>query len=353
SPWTSTSSDHPPPKDAGGPPVADDGTYCAVAQAGETEMVAEESYAVNFTHTLTAPAGGALVDACCVSGPSGGLCVVAAGKWAPVISVSSVPDAAGLLCVTLGQLEIREVRVLSCSSLAEVLLCQGVVQAVVGVARSRVVCSSHSTAISTLQLFMLSEDGSGPAPAQPLTSPGRRIGALAAGALFVLLQHQYLGSIAPEEAHQSYHQGDQQGGHNDHKNNNNNNDVVSVETEREKQKTTTTTLFSIVAINPLNGKSVVAYRLHQPEAWSGRLCEADVLGSRLVALSQTGGVCVWDLDDPRGPRVWPWAPEVDGGWQVARWGQSDVLVTGHQNGDLSLYCYHDHHHHHHDQTAVT
>ena len=49
-------------------------------------------------------------------------------------------------------------RVLSCSSLVEALLCQGVVQAVVGVARSRVVSSSHSAAISTLQIFMLSED---------------------------------------------------------------------------------------------------------------------------------------------------------------------------------------------------
>lgn len=28
----------------------------------------------------------------------------------PVISVFHVPDAAGLICVTLGQLEIREVR---------------------------------------------------------------------------------------------------------------------------------------------------------------------------------------------------------------------------------------------------
>ncbi|KAG7259842.1 hypothetical protein CRUP_029068, partial [Coryphaenoides rupestris] len=45
--------------------------------------------------------------------------------------------------------------------------------------------------------------------------------------------------------------------------------MVSVETEREKQKTTTTTLFSIVAINTLNGKSVMAYGLHQPDAWSG------------------------------------------------------------------------------------
>ncbi|CAL8330733.1 unnamed protein product [Merluccius merluccius] len=386
---TSTSSD--PPKDVGGqcqgdgPSVTDAGVPVdsqpplaagasnrsegAVEQAGENEAVADEC-AVSFTHTLTAPAGGGLVDACCVLGPSGGLCVVAAGKWAvcvwdqtstsgwglihtwtfnePVISVFSVPDAAGLLCVSLGQLEIREVRVLSCSSLAEALLCQGVVQAVVGVAGCRVVCSSHSAAISTLQLFVLSEDISAPTP-QPLASPGMHVGALAtvdgladallgsaegghlflwnlstgqllqrilldeglthtaclrgysySGVLIVLLQHQYLGSIAREEK---------------------------------------TTLFSLVAVNALSGKSVIADRLHQPEAWSGRLCEADVLGSRLVGLSQSGSVYVWDLGGPGGPRA-VWAPEADG-WHVARWGGSDVLVTGHPNGDLTLYRYND------------
>ncbi|KAJ3614308.1 hypothetical protein NHX12_017882 [Muraenolepis orangiensis] len=116
------------------------------------------------------------------------------------------------------------------------------------------------------------------------------------GVLFVLLQHQYLGSITREG---SYHQGDQ--GH-----------LVSMEKEKEK-----TTLFSLVAINAVSGKSTVADRLRQPEAWRGRLCEADVLGSRLVGLSQSGSVYVWDLGGPGGPRV-VWTAEADG-WHVARW----------------------------------
>ncbi|XP_059903760.1 partner and localizer of BRCA2 [Gadus macrocephalus] len=379
------------PVDARPPPAAGASSRSHGAQeaTGETKVVAEEG-PISFTHTLTAPAGGGLVDACCVSGPSGGLCVAAAGKWAvcvwdqtsssgwglvhtwtfnkPVISVFSVPDSVGLLCVTLGQLEIQEVRVLSCSSRVEALLCQGVVQTVVGVARSRVVCSSHSPAISTLQIFVLSEDISAPNP-QPLASPGMHVGALAtvdglkdcllgsaegghlfiwnlstgqllqriqldkelthtaclrgysyAGILFVLLQHQYLGSIVREEV-QSYHREDE-------------GDRVSMEKEKPK-----TTLFTLVAINALNGKSVVANRLHQPEAWSGRLCEADVLGSKLVALNQSGSVYVWELGGPVGPRV-VWAPEADG-WHVARWAGSDILVTGHQNGDLTLYRYND------------
>ncbi|TNN23529.1 Partner and localizer of BRCA2 [Liparis tanakae] len=149
---------------------------------------------------VQAPAGGCLVDACCLRGSSGALCVAAAGAWAvclwtqtpaadwtlthtwafdkPVISVFPVPDAAGLLCVTLGQLEIREVRTLSCSRLSQAPLCEGVVQAVVGVSRSRVVTSSHSASGSTLRVFTASDSGS-TSSSQPLASPGVCVGALA------------------------------------------------------------------------------------------------------------------------------------------------------------------------------
>ncbi|XP_039651055.1 partner and localizer of BRCA2 isoform X2 [Perca fluviatilis] len=164
-----------------------------------TEETAEE-HVTRCTHTLKAPAGGCLVDACCLPGSSGHVCVVAAGKWAvclwsqtsasdwslthtwafnePVISVFPVPDAAGLICVTLGQLEIREVRMLSCSSLLQVQLCEGVVQTVVGASKSRVVSSSHSASGSTLQVFTLSDSGS-TWNSQTLLCPGVCVGALA------------------------------------------------------------------------------------------------------------------------------------------------------------------------------
>ncbi|XP_071765483.2 uncharacterized protein palb2 [Centroberyx gerrardi] len=357
-------------------------------QAERTEEMAEERI-MRCTHTLKAPAGGCLVDACCLPGPSGGLCVAAAGKWAvcvwdqtstsdwslihtwtfnePVISVFPVPDAVGLMCVTLGQLEIREVRMLSCSSLLQVLLCEGVVQAVVGVAKSRVVSSAHSATGSTLQLFTLSEDSSAPV-SQPLASPGVCVEALAAvdglsdaligsaevgglfvwnlrtgqllqritlgdglshttclrgysycGVLFVLLQHQLLSSLEEEEK-EAKKKADQM--------------FATEEKEEERKKTA---LFSLVATNPLSGKSVLATRLYPPKAWSGRLCEADVHGSSVVGLSQSGSVLVWELGGRGGSRV-VWAPETEG-WQLARWAGRDTLVTGHHNGDLTLYCY--------------
>ncbi|XP_070769040.1 partner and localizer of BRCA2 [Enoplosus armatus] len=352
-----------------------------------TEETAEE-HMMRCTHTLKAPAGGCLVDACCLPGSSGGLCVAAAGKWAvclwsqtsasdwslthtwafsePVINVFPVPDAAGLMCVTLGQLEIREVRTLSCSGLLQVLLCEGVVQAVVGVSKSRVVTSSHSAPGSTLQVFTLSDSGS-TTSSQPLVSPGVCVGTLApvdglsdaligsdeggrlfiwnlktgqllrriilgdglchtaclrgysyCGVLFVLLQHQLLSSLEEEEKKAAAK------------------DHMFLEEEKEEGRKTTA-LFSLVAVNPLSGKSVQATLLYPPKAWSGRLCEADVSSSSVVGLSQSGCVCVWELGRQGASRM-VWAPESEG-WQLARWGGGGTLVTGHHNGDVTLHCY--------------
>lgn len=66
---------------------------------------------------------------------------------------------------------------LSCSSLSQELLCDSVIQTVVGVPRSRVVTSSHSVLGSTLQVFTLAD--SSRHSSHPLVSPGVCVGALA------------------------------------------------------------------------------------------------------------------------------------------------------------------------------
>ncbi|XP_029996415.1 uncharacterized protein palb2 [Sphaeramia orbicularis] len=355
-------------------------------KVNENEQISGMQGPRSCTHMLKAPAGGCLVDMCSFLVSSGTLCVAAAGKWAvcvwtqtsasgwdlthtwtfnePVISVFPVNDATGLICVTLGQLEIRQVRMLSCSNFTQVLLCDGIIQTVVGVPKSRVVTSSHSASTSTLRVFTLSDSSMW--TSQPLVSPGVSVGALAAvdglsdaligtdecghlfiwnlqtghllqkiplgeglshsaclrgystcGVLFVLMQHHFLGSLeeVEKEAGVKYQ--------------------MFPENEKEEKKLT---LFSLVAVNPRCGKSVLATRLYPPKSWTGRLCEADVRGCIVVGVSQNGCGCVWDLRRGRGGlRMW-WAPESEG-WQLARWGPGNVLLTGHHNGDVTLHKY--------------
>ncbi|XP_028288189.1 partner and localizer of BRCA2 [Parambassis ranga] len=338
-------------------------------------------HTVKVIHTLKAPAGGLLVDMCCLLGSSGDLCVAAAGKWAvclwnqtaasdwslthtwtftePVINVFPVPDAAGLMCVTLGQLEIREVRILSCSSLMQMSVCEGIVQAVVCMSKSRVVTSSHSAKGSTLQVFMLSDSSSSPS-SQLLECPGVCIGTLApvdglsdaligmdesghlfiwnlktgqllhrvllgedlsctvclrgysfCGVLFVLLQHHFLSSLTEEVKDAKL--------------------KIQMCSEEELKAV----LFSLVAINPVSGKWHLATRLYPPKAWTGRLCEADVNQCSVVGLSQSGCLCVWELGQQAATQMVE-APDSEG-WQLARWGAGDTLVLGHHNGDVTLH----------------
>ncbi|XP_049575788.1 partner and localizer of BRCA2 [Syngnathus scovelli] len=352
---------------------------CSQPPALDAQMAVED----HGSCTLKAPAGGALVDACCLSDSDGRLCVVAAGKWAaswwsrapsrswarrhvwsftePLLNVFPVPGGAALVCVTLGELEIKEVRVLSCGSGEPAALLSGDVQAAAGVAESRVVTSSLSDIGCTLQAFTLASDGS-TSHCVHLATPDICVRALAPvdvlpdaligtdergrlfvwnlknghllqkiqldaslshttclrgfscrGVLLVLLQHLF-----PDWPHARQN-------------------ITNDETfhkQREKKKPA---LFSMLAVNPLSGKSILAAPLETPASWSGRLCEADASDVAAVGINQSGCVCVWSLRRRHEGITVTAAPDGEG-WQLARWADDGAtLVTGHSNGDVTLH----------------
>ncbi|XP_019717734.1 partner and localizer of BRCA2 isoform X2 [Hippocampus comes] len=334
--------------------------------------------------TLKAPAGSALVDACCLRDSDGRLCVAAAAEWAvslwsrpspsgawtrrhtwhftePLMKVFPVPDGAGLVCATLGRPEIKKVRVLSCRGGRPVLLLDGDVRAAVGVAEARVVTSSHSAIGCTLRAFTLAKDGSA-SHRLHLASPDVCVRALAPvdvlpdaligtdergrlfvwnlksghllrkielgdslshtsclrgfscrGVLLVLVQHLFLGRLQTKQ--------------------NVANDEVFCKQKEEKKPA----LFSLVAVNPLSGKSILAAQLEPPASWLGRLCEADASDVAAVGVNQSGCVCVWQLKRRCGGITVAAAP--DGmGWQLARWAEDGAtLVTGHHDGNVTLH----------------
>ncbi|XP_031667437.1 partner and localizer of BRCA2 isoform X3 [Oncorhynchus kisutch] len=328
-----------------------------------------EEGVLKLSHTLKAPAGGSLVDVCCVSWLSVGVCIAVAGEWEvcvwgqnnpphwrrlhtwtfiqSVMSVFPVSDAPGLLCVTLGQLEIREARVLCCSSLSQAVLCEGEIHMVVGMSNRRLVSSSYSVATTPLQVYTLTQDGRLQA-CLSLVCPTERVQTVAAvegqtdaligsthgghvvlwnvttgqllrsinlgdgftdttclrgyslcvsGVLFVLLQHTSLCAVEEEE-----------GG----------------------------ALFSLVATNPLTGTVALATRLGLPKACTGRLVEVDVHGSSVIGVFRSGSVCVWQLGGRQGQQG-VWFPEL--GCQLARWGAQGTVLTAHLNGDVCLHRY--------------
>ncbi|KAM8842374.1 uncharacterized protein palb2 isoform 2-T2 [Synchiropus picturatus] len=320
----------------------------------------------NKTLTLKAPAGAPLVDVCCPVISSGHILVAVAGKqtvflcsltshtdwtsthtWTfnkPVINMLPIPDSDGLLCVTLGELEIREVRVLSCVRRADVLLCAALVDTVVVVPESRVVASCSDSFGSTLQVFTLSDDD-GPQRSQTLVPPGACVRALAAveglsdaligcdeaGHLFIwnIRTGQLLQKIVLAEglSHAVCLRGYSEKGLllvllQDHY-------LSCGEGDKEENA-----VFSLLAINPLSGKSVLVSSLYPPKSWCGRLSDADVSGSRVVGISQSGCVCVWELRQATRRMVTSPGPEAK--WSLARW-SGNMLITAQHSGHITLH----------------
>nr|XP_036848291.1 partner and localizer of BRCA2 isoform X3 [Manis javanica] len=81
----------------------------------------------------------------------------------PVLQIVPVPDVCNLVCVALGNLEIREIRALLCSSDGEsekqVLLSSGNIKAVLGLTKRRLVSSSGTLCDQQVEVMMFAEDG--------------------------------------------------------------------------------------------------------------------------------------------------------------------------------------------------
>ncbi|XP_059979132.1 partner and localizer of BRCA2 isoform X6 [Lagenorhynchus albirostris] len=81
----------------------------------------------------------------------------------PVLQIVLVPDVCNLVCVALGNLEIREIRALLCSpdgkSEKQVLLSSGNIKAVLGLTKRRLVSSSGTLCDQQVEIMTFAEDG--------------------------------------------------------------------------------------------------------------------------------------------------------------------------------------------------
>ncbi|XP_030634897.1 partner and localizer of BRCA2 [Chanos chanos] len=321
------------------------------------------------THTLKAMTDGCIVDVCVVRWPSEELCVCVAGEWSvcvwaqrksveewsllhtwtftqPVVSLITVPDSAGLVCVTFGQLEITEARVLCCPgvegpfSLSE--LSMGALQTVVGVSDCRLVFSSASQDNKQrVNTVTLTPDGR-VAESLALDCPDWSVQNLAAvegqrdaligwtehrtlllwnlrtGQLLLTVQLGKMVSMAMCMRGYSYRGAL----------------CVLLQSVSVCNEEKDSALFSLIALNPLTGKSILLASITSPTSHTERLVDGDVSGAALVGVFQSGSLAVWDLG--RGV-----AHVIDGGAQgvcnLARWAGPNTLLTGHLNGDINVY----------------
>ncbi|KAG1961219.1 partner and localizer of BRCA2 [Pimephales promelas] len=137
-------------------------------------------------HTFKALEGGCVLDLCLVRWLSEDWCICVAGEWSvclwaqmkgvqtwsllhtwtfaqPVMSLQEIPDSSGLLCVTLGHLEITEARVLCCPSMdgtfSQNVVSKDTLQAVVGVSNCRLVCCSTPGDQQRVNVLTVTQEG--------------------------------------------------------------------------------------------------------------------------------------------------------------------------------------------------
>ncbi|XP_066506193.1 partner and localizer of BRCA2 [Hoplias malabaricus] len=320
------------------------------------------------THTIKALEGGCVLDVCLLRRPSEDWCVCVAGEWSvcvwvqkvgvqqwdllhtwtftqSVISLQEVPDSPGLLCVSLGRLEITEVRVLCCASPAgefsQAELCKGALQAVVAVSDRRLVCCTAPGAQQKVTVFTLSPDGRA-TDSLTLVSTSLSIQTLAA------VENKKDALIGWTECKTLLIWNMKSG--------------LMIQTVRLAETMSTAVclrgwsykgalcvllqragacdekndspLFTMIAINPLTTKHFTLNSFCTPAPHIERLLDDDVCESLLAGVFQSGHLVIWDL---RGgvSRVLG-----DGETQtcrLARWAGPRTLLTGYLNGEVNLY----------------
>ncbi|XP_077061398.1 uncharacterized protein palb2 [Siphateles boraxobius] len=321
-------------------------------------------------HTFKALEGGCVLDLCLVRWPSEDWCICVAGEWCvclwaqmkgvqpwsllhtwtfaqPVMSLQEIPDSSGLLCVTLGHLEITEARVLCCPSMdgtfSQNVVCKDTLQAVVGVSNCRLVCCSTPGDQQRVNVLTVTQEGR-VVNTLPFVSAKQNIRTLAVvegekdaligwtecktlliwkinsgqllqtinlektltmtncikgysyrGVLCVLLQNA--GNVCDEDSNAS--------------------------------------LFTLIATNPLTGKHITLISIKFPDQHKLQLIDGDVLGSGLVGVFQSGHLAVWDLKGSMAKVV----VVLDELCRLARWAGPNTLLTGYLNGDVSVFHY--------------
>ncbi|XP_056619448.1 partner and localizer of BRCA2 [Triplophysa dalaica] len=321
-------------------------------------------------HTFKALEGGCVLDLCFVRWTAEDLCICVAGEWSvclwtqkkgvqlwslihtwtfaqSVMSLQAIPDSSGLLCVTLGDLEITEARVLCCPSMdgpfTQNVVCQDALQALEGVSDCRLVCCSTPGEQQKVTVITLSKEGRvvktlSLVPAKQnirtlATIEGEKdalIGWTECKTLLIwsmksghLLQTIYLEKTLPmTNCMRGYsYRG-----------------VLCLllqNTGNVCEEKSNTTLFALIATNPLTGKHITLTSISSPAQHIQQLIDGDVFGSGLVGVFQSGHIAVWDL---RG-RVAKVIGVLDELCRLARWAGPDTLLTGYLNGDVSVFQY--------------
>uniref|UniRef100_A0A4X2L043 Partner and localiser of BRCA2 WD40 domain-containing protein n=1 Tax=Vombatus ursinus TaxID=29139 RepID=A0A4X2L043_VOMUR len=267
----------------------------------------------------------------------------------PVLQIIPLWDACNLVCVALGHLEIREIRLLFCSDdecLKQSLVKSGNIKAVLGLRHKRLVCSNGTLHDHQVDLMTFSRSGRSKEK-QTLMSPEETILAFAevqgmqdallgttlmsniviwnlkTGQLLKKMQigNSYQASIC----HTAY------------------SDmgllfVVLSHPHGKEIESMGSPVFRLIVINPKTALSVDIRPYSLPQGHTGRFLDGEVKDNLAAAVLTSGTIAVWDLF--LGHCTALLLPNSDGNWSFVKWSGTDsCLLAGQKNGSVFVYSY--------------
>ncbi|KAL1768959.1 partner and localizer of BRCA2 [Sigmodon hispidus] len=225
----------------------------------------------------------------------------------PVLQIVPVPDVYNLICVALGNLEIREIRALLCSSGDEsekqILLKSGNIKAVLGLTKKRLVSSTGTFCNQQVQIMTFTEDG-GSKDEQLLMSPDETIQTFAEVqgmqdallgtttvnniVIWNLKTGQLLKKVHIDDSYQASvcHRAYSEMGLLF---------VVLSHPCAKESQAFRSPMFELLVINPKTAQSVGVLLCCLPQGQAGRFLEGDVKEHVAAAVLTSGTIAVWDL----------------------------------------------------------
>ncbi|XP_073915575.1 partner and localizer of BRCA2 isoform X2 [Castor canadensis] len=268
----------------------------------------------------------------------------------PVLQIVPVPDVCNLVCVALGNLEIREIRALLWSSDGEsekqVLLTSGNIKTALGLTKRRLVSSSGALCDQQVEVMTLSEDG-GSKEKQFLMPPEETIltfaevqemqeallGTTVMNNIVIwnlktgqLLRKMHIDdSCHASVCHRAYSEKGLLF-------------VVLSHPCAKESEWLGSPVFQLMVINPKTTLNVGVLLYCLPQGQAGRFLEGDVKDHFAAAVLTSGTIAIWDLLLGHCTALLP--PISDQNWSFVKWSATDShLLAGQKDGNIFIYRY--------------
>ncbi|XP_008566493.1 PREDICTED: partner and localizer of BRCA2 [Galeopterus variegatus] len=268
----------------------------------------------------------------------------------PVLQIVPVPDVCNLVCIALGNLEIREIRTLLCSSDDEsekqVLLKSGNIKAVLGLTERRLVSSSGTLCDQQVEIMTFAEDGGSKEkqflmPAEETILTFAEVQGMQEALLGTTIMNnivmwnlktgQLLKKIHIDDSYQTSvcHKAYSEMGLMF---------VVLSHPCAKESDSLGSPVFQLIAMNPKTTLNVGVTLCCLPQGQAGRFLEGDVKDHHAAAVLTSGTIAIWDLLLGDCTALLP--PVSDQNWSFVKWSGTDShLLAGQKDGNIFVYRY--------------